>query len=109
MLKNLRYLREKRGLSQAQFARAIGISQQSVCKYENQTTVPGVEMLTQIADFFDTSIDFLVGNTDIERRYETVYEYDLNDNEMQMMEKYREFDKDGQNALLSLLDVFVNE
>ena len=109
MIKNLRYLREKRGLSQAQFARAIGISQQSVCKYENQTTIPGIDVLTQIANFFDTSIDFLVGNTDIERRYETVYEYDLNDNEMQMMEKYRGSGKDGQDAILSLLEVLVKE
>lgn len=104
MIKNLRYLREKKGLSQSEFAAAVGISQQSVYKYENQTTEPDIEILTKIAGYFNTSVDFLVGNTDIERKYETVYEYELNEDEMSMMEKYRETCEDGQKAILSLLD-----
>ena len=103
MVKNLRYLREKYGVSQSQLAKAIGVTQQSVNKYENQPTEPDVPRLIQIANFFGTSVDFLIGNTDIERKYEVVHESDLNDNEMLMVREYRETGADGRNIILSLL------
>ena len=109
MIKNLRYLREKRGLSQSEFAAAVGISQQSVYKYENQTTEPDIAVLKKIALFFNTSVDFLIGNTDIERKYETVYKCELNEDEMFMMEKYRGTGEEGQKAILSLLDALSKE
>ncbi len=103
MVKNLRYLREKKGVSQKQLAKIVGISQQSINKYENQATDPDVPMLIHMANYFNTSVDFLVGNTDIERKYEEVHESDLNDNEMMVMSEYRETDRTGQEIILSLL------
>ncbi|MBQ9912423.1 MAG: helix-turn-helix transcriptional regulator [Firmicutes bacterium] len=103
MVKNLRYLREKNGVSQKQLAKILGVSQQSVNKYENQTTDPDIPRLIQMANHFNTSVDFLVGNTDIERKYEEVHENDLNDNELMVMSEYRETDRTGQEIILSLL------
>ena len=103
MVKNLRYLREKNGVSQKQLAKVLGVSQQSVNKYENQTTDPDIPRLMQIANYFNTSVDFLVGNTDIERKYEEVHENHLNNNELMVMSEYRETDRTGQEIILSLL------
>ena len=103
MVKNLRYLREKKGVSQKQLAKVIGVTQQSVNKYETQPTDPDVPRLIQIANYFNTSVDFLVGNTDIEHKYEAVYESDLNEDEMTVMSEYRETDRKGQEIILSLL------
>ncbi len=103
MVKNLKFLREKNGLSQLTLAKMLGITQQTVNKYENHTTEPDISTLIRLADIFDTSVDFLVGNTQIERKYEVVYGTDLNAREMMVMERYRETDKSGQNLILSLL------
>ena len=64
MLSRLKQLRRERGLSQRALADLLGISQQSVNKYENHNIEPDIELLCQIADVFDVSIDYLVGRSD---------------------------------------------
>lgn len=89
MVKNLKKLRLKKGLSQQQLADIIGVSQQSINKYENHTVEPGIELLMTFADFFRTSVDYLIGYTNIEHTIEPVTQYDLNNEEAALVEGYR--------------------
>lgn len=89
MVKNLKKLRIKYHMSQQQVAAKIGVSQQSINKYENQNVEPDIESMIELADMFNTSIDYLVGNTNIERRIEEVSEYSLNDDEAALIDSYR--------------------
>ena len=57
MIKNLKKLRTEKGVSQQQLASVIGISQQSVNKYENHNIEPDIFTLCALADYFDPSID----------------------------------------------------
>ena len=61
MIKNLKALRKEYNISQQQLANIIGVSQQSINKYENHNVEPDIETLKSIATFFNTTIDFLVG------------------------------------------------
>lgn len=61
MLKNLKLLRTKNGVTQHQLAAAVGVSQQSINKYENHNIEPDIATLTAIADYFSTSVDYLIG------------------------------------------------
>lgn len=60
MLKNIKLLRRSYGLSQQQLADVLGISQQSINKYETRDVQPDLETLKRMADYFHTTIDFLV-------------------------------------------------
>ena len=62
MLENLRKLRTEAGVTQKQLADAISVSQQSINKYENHNIEPDIQTLVLIADFFHTSVDYLVGH-----------------------------------------------
>ena len=64
MVKNLKHLRESRGISQQKLAEQFNTSQQSIYKYENGLAEPDIDMLKSFAEFFHTSIDYLVGYTD---------------------------------------------
>ena len=64
-MKNLKKLRKQHNLSQQKLADILHISQQSIYKYENDITFPDIEILIQMANYFSTSIDYLVGYTDI--------------------------------------------
>ena len=64
MLTRLKLLRRERAMSQQQLAAQLGISQQSINKYENHNVEPDIAMLSQMADFFGTTIDYLVGRSD---------------------------------------------
>lgn len=61
MVKNLRKLRNEYKISQKQLADVIGVSQQSINKYENHNIEPDIETLKSIANYFNTSVDYLIG------------------------------------------------
>lgn len=58
---NLKVLREERKISQAKLAKAIGVSQSTVGMWENGTNNPEHNTLLKIADFFNVSMDHLLG------------------------------------------------
>ncbi len=57
---NLKYLRKKKGLTQQQFADALSIKRASVGAYEEGRAEPKYELLNQIAEFYQFSMDELV-------------------------------------------------
>lgn len=61
MVANLKKLRSEHKISQQQLADVIGVSQQSINKYENHNIEPDIETLKTMAKFFNTTIDYLVG------------------------------------------------
>ena len=65
MIKNLRLLREEKGLSQQKLAEMLNISQQAIFKYEKTASEPDISTLIKIASIFEVSVDFLIGNSEI--------------------------------------------
>ena len=64
MVKNLKKLRNERGISQQTLAQELGITQQSVNKYENHKIEPEIATLIVLADYFGVTVDYLIGRTD---------------------------------------------
>lgn len=58
---NIRSYRKGMSLTQEQLADAMGVSVATVSKWEGGTVSPDVEMLAELADFFQTSVDVLLG------------------------------------------------
>ncbi|MCM1365320.1 MAG: helix-turn-helix transcriptional regulator [Faecalibacterium sp.] len=89
MIKNLKKLRTEKGISQQQLADIIGVSQQSVNKYENHNSEPELAVLINMANCFNTSVDYLIGNSEFDHVIEVLHPYDLNQEEIQLVEQYR--------------------
>lgn len=60
----LRKLRKEKGMSQKQVAEGIGITEVGYQNYEVGRRKPTFSVLPTIAEFFDVSLDYLVGHTD---------------------------------------------
>ncbi len=60
----LKELREARGLSQVRLAIDLNINQNSVSRYESGAREADYKTLIAIADYFDVSLDYLLGRTD---------------------------------------------
>lgn len=58
---NIQALREERGIKQAALAAAIGVAPNSISYYEKGRSVPSLDLAVQIANFFEVSLDFLLG------------------------------------------------
>ncbi|MBQ9782442.1 MAG: helix-turn-helix transcriptional regulator [Clostridia bacterium] len=60
----LKELRSQKGQTQKEVAKILGISPQSLGYYENEINKPDPEMLIKLADYYNCSIDYLVGRED---------------------------------------------
>ena len=58
---NIRRVRKKSGLTQAQFGEVIGKSQSTVYSYENGSVIPSFKVLTDISQLFNVSVGYLMG------------------------------------------------
>lgn len=63
MFPRLRHLREDADLTQLQISKALNISQRAYSHYENGTRDIPTATLIAIADFYNVSIDYILGRT----------------------------------------------
>lgn len=61
--RRIRDLREDRDLTQSTIARYLNITQRAYSRYETGERNIPVEVLSALADFYDTSVDYLIGRT----------------------------------------------
>ena len=58
----LKELRKANGLTQHQLANELGMIHQTYSNYENEKHEPNIAMLIKLADYFDVSVDYLIGH-----------------------------------------------
>ena len=109
MVKNLRELRRKAGLSQQQLAEILGPSQRSINKYENHAVEPDIETLIAMAKLFNTSVDYLIGNTCINHIIEPTTRFDLNRDEEKLLTNYRKASIKEKSIIQNTLNAFLNK
>lgn len=59
----IKYLREKKYISQKDFAKQIGVSSTVLSRYESDDRKPDYDTLQSIADYLNVSTDYLLGRT----------------------------------------------
>ncbi len=69
MYKRIRDLREDRDKNQTEIAKMLGMSQTGYSKYETGENDIPTQILIKLARFYDTSVDYLLGETDCTQRY----------------------------------------
>ena len=60
----LNELRKQRNISQLKLAMDLGMNQNSISRYENGEREADYATLIKFADYFDVSVDYLLGRTD---------------------------------------------
>ena len=59
----LKELRKKKGISQLRLATELNTTQNTISRYETGEREPGIDELIKIADYFNVSVDYLIGRT----------------------------------------------
>lgn len=99
MIKNLKQIRNGRGVSQQTLAAAIGTTQQSINKYENHKIEPDIATLIALANYFDVTIDYLVGRTDEKNQ-------PLSDGSS-LLNKYSKLNRSEKICIDTLIDTYI--
>lgn len=66
------FLRKERGITQEALANALGVTNQSVSKWEASICCPDIQLLPVIAKFFGVTVDSLLGCETIESKADTI-------------------------------------
>jgi len=65
----IRNLREDKDLTQTFMGKMLNINQRTYSQYENDKRDIPIEILSKLADFHNTSVDYLINRTDIKEPY----------------------------------------
>lgn len=101
--KRLKELRAKKGISQEDMAKSIGVHVTHLSRYERGLSVPSLEVAEKIANTFNVSIDLLVyGNQD------TVAQQSIKDRELlNMFNTVQKFDDKQKDTVKDLISAFI--
>lgn len=95
-MNNIKKLRISKGLKQSDLANLLHVAQTTISNWENDRTEPDFDSLRQMAELFDVSADYLLGQSDVKKKEKPVVKDDrlnrklelLNDENLQRMEDY---------------------
>lgn len=93
-------MREDCDKSQSQIAAALGVSPSTVSGWETENRQMDYDTLIKIADYFDVSIDYLLG-----RDHKVT---NLSDSEKHILSSFRSLHKENKTIWLKILDVLLD-
>ena len=104
-------IRKECGISQKELAKHLNISQGNLCEWEKGRIEPNIEFLNKLADFFNVSIDELVGRNETftEKTVKKISSEDFTPEEIEMIKGIRELNFTDQNALKVVINSFLSK
>ncbi|GAB6107486.1 helix-turn-helix domain-containing protein [Fusibacter bizertensis] len=97
----LKKLRMNNNLNQSELAKILDCSQKNISSYETNTSRPSFEVLVNIANYFDVSIDYLFKRVNSNLN-------SLSENEEFIINLYRSFDETEQIDFISFIKFIKN-
>ncbi len=99
--KRVKALRTIKAMTQEQTAKALCVHRTSYTKYETDMAIPDVEIMRNMAVFFDVSTDYLMDLTNMSGR-DTVEKSGMHENELQILAEFRRLSQKQQLELIAI-------
>jgi transcriptional regulator with XRE-family HTH domain len=99
----LKKLRKKKGFTQDDLGGALKIHGRLICRYETGKTIPTIEILKKIANYFDVSIDYLVYDNAEDKQNVTVKDAQS----IAQLKKFDKLDDEDKKAINKILDGLI--
>jgi len=105
----LKLLRESAGYSQYSFASEIGVAQSTVGMWESGRREPDHKTTQKLADFFDVTLDYLLGKSDTPNPQPVTPTYNLDEVEYGMINKIGKLNKRDKALISSMVDQLLSD
>ena len=102
----IRELREEKGISMMTLAKAIGVSDTAVCKWEKQDSEPKLSYIAKLAEYFNCSADYIIGRSDDFGAY--IQKDKPDGEEKQILSTYRSLSPQMKEIAMQTLNVLKN-
>lgn len=103
-MKNLRKLRKEKNISMKKLGEDINVAESTISLYETGKREPDYETLKKIAEYFDVSIDYLLGRVDVRKEATSA---PADKEFVAFYEGYKDLDDADKEILKATLDAFV--
>ena len=108
-MNNIKKLREKRNITQIRLSTGIDVSQETISAYESGRAMPSAETLVRIADFLNTSTDYLLGRIDKDISLKQVINDKVDEDINYLLNNYASLTKAQKKDLLWYSEVLKNK
>ena len=92
-------LRKEKGLSQEAFAEKLGVSRQSVSKWESSGALPDIDKIIAMSELFGVSTDYLLGKKNSP---------ELKPEEIRILKLYNSLSENNKKLAFDLISVIQN-
>ena len=104
MENRIKNLREKRGLIQEILASELGITQQMLSKYEKDISTIKIDVLKNLAKYFNVTTDYLLGLSDVKRELTgQIRVNEIIDEYYDLIEVYKKLDQYDQEMVWTMM------
>lgn len=101
-LQRLSALIDANGITKNKLFTDLGINKNSFVDWEKRNTIPSGDILLRIANYFNVSVDYLLGCTD-KKEFGSSPEAELSDAELSLISLFRKLPPEEQNAVIRLV------
>lgn len=105
--KRLRKLIKDRHLTLKEFGAKFSLAESTISGYVNETRKPDIDLIKQFADYFDVTIDFLMGLDERAAEPRTEYQVKdkpLSDIDKKIIEEFNKLSKEDQDYVIGLIE-----
>ncbi len=96
-------LRKEKGISQIALSLKLNVSQKMISAYENGKSEPSITTLMQMADIFNTSVDYIIGYTNIRQPLDKTAQITLTEEECNLLNIFRTLSQKQQDIALGVI------
>ncbi|WP_227437344.1 MULTISPECIES: helix-turn-helix domain-containing protein [unclassified Clostridioides] len=104
--------RLKLNLNQVELAKIFNVTKQTVSNWESGNRIPDTLMLTKLADFFNISVDSLLGRHNLDKKNNNdkfIDELDSPDDIKELIKVFMNLDEESKEKMLKIAQVFIDE
>ncbi|MBQ7975721.1 MAG: helix-turn-helix transcriptional regulator [Clostridia bacterium] len=105
----LKSLREEAELTQQELAEKLSCAQQTITSYESERTQPDIETLCKMAAIFDTSVDYLIGYSDVRRSFSYADESELVDREKVLLKSFCRIPDEMKDCIIGIIESYLKK
>lgn len=104
MKNNLKQIRNSKDLLQTKVAMDLNITQETVSSYETGRVLPSSDMLIKLADYYDTSIDYLLCRTNYNLPIDRIKPNNITDGDFIILNKINSLSRADKEKIEAYID-----
>ena len=101
---NLKQIRNSKNLLQTKVAMDLSITQETVSSYETGRVLPSSDMLIKLADYYNTSVDYLLGRTKYDMPIDRIKPNNISDKDFVILNKINGLSNDNKAKIEAYID-----